>query len=179
MENLPVKLLAVISVAALVTVSGCSGGTSIKGEKAPDFTVETIRGEEVTLSQFEGQVVIVDFMSSMCGYCYANGRVIKSILNSHPDVVVVSVNFGESSASKLTRPGATVQDYMNNIGVSPESYPNWYFGTEVVGKSKDELANQYCVRSTPALFLLDENGNVVRRDGVISQKYGESVNELD
>lgn len=177
-EHSPMLRPLTFALAALVLVSGCSGD-SLAGEEAPDFTVDTVRGEQVSLSDFRGQVVVVDFMSSMCGYCYANGRVLKTLLRQHPDAVVVSVNFGETATSRLTRPGASVNDYMETVGVDSESHPNWYFGTEVVDASKDELADRYRVRSTPVLFLVAPDGTVVERQGgVIGEKYGERLEEL-
>ncbi len=41
------------------------------GPKAPDFTLKTLDGGEVTLSDLEGKVVLVDFWSTTCDPCLA------------------------------------------------------------------------------------------------------------
>lgn len=176
------RLLPVLLGVALLAAGapGCLGDSGVQGKEAPDFSVETLRGEEVALSDFEDRVVVVDFMSSMCGYCYANGRALKGILKEHPDAVVVSVNMGETATNYVTREGASLEEYRSTIGVTREEYPNWYFGKEVKGVSKKELADRYSVRATPALFLVGPDGTVRdRQGGVINEMYGEKLAEAE
>ena len=56
--------------------SGETGGTdapapTTSGPKAPDFTLKTLSGGEVTLSDLKGKVVLVDFWSTTCDPCLA------------------------------------------------------------------------------------------------------------
>ncbi|OFY40024.1 MAG: hypothetical protein A2X18_00650 [Bacteroidetes bacterium GWF2_40_14] len=41
----------------------------LKGKQAPDFTLKTIDGKDITLSSFKGKYVVLDFWGSWCGWC--------------------------------------------------------------------------------------------------------------
>lgn len=46
--------------ASLAVLAGCAQGLK-KGELAPDFTLSSLSGGDVTLSQFRGNVVVLGF----------------------------------------------------------------------------------------------------------------------
>jgi len=69
---LQIKTSIVLAVAALILMAmvGC-GTTQIPqvGDKAPAFTLESIEGKNISLSDFQGKTVLIVFTSVNCKEC--------------------------------------------------------------------------------------------------------------
>ena len=51
---------------------------------APDFTLKTIEGDDFTLSEHIGKVIVLDFMTSWCGWCIPQMGELEKVLKEMP-----------------------------------------------------------------------------------------------
>jgi thiol-disulfide isomerase/thioredoxin len=82
------------------TTGSAAGGSRVELQgKSP------ITGEQVSLAEFQGQPVVINFWASWCPGCYEEADDLARFAAGHPDVAVVGVNFrdGRSGAREFYR----------------------------------------------------------------------------
>gem|GEM_PF-2778368 len=68
--------------------------------KAPDFTLPTLQGTTITLSQIEGKPVVLVFWATWCPYCRIQLRYLEAAARqeNQKNVMFLAVNVGETKA---------------------------------------------------------------------------------
>lgn len=137
----------VILLAILLGLSGCYSGSrpSRIGTAAPDFTVRD-SDRTVTLSQFKGQVVVLNFWATWCPPCIEEMpslvRMQQFMKPKGITVLAVSVDVDENSYRRFLR------DHSVNL---------------LTVRDPDQKSNQlYGTFKFPETYIVDRNG-VVRR----------------
>ncbi|MFC1939864.1 TlpA family protein disulfide reductase [Chloroflexota bacterium] len=147
------RLLLSLSVMVLITgllITGCSsppveGGSTQApeaGKLAPDFQLSNLKGQTVSLRDFRGRPVLINFWASWCGPCRAEMPYIQQVFEewSGRGLVMLSINIGESLS--------TVEGFMQSYNLS---FP-------VLLDVNESVARKYNVRYIPTSFLIDEGG---------------------
>ena len=119
------------------------------GRPAPDFTLKGLDGQPVSLSQFRGKVVLLDFWASWCGPCIGNLPYLRKIKKKMAELPVVFVNLSLDSSDAAWR--KAIDEY-GIEGVHVRS-----------GTSGSGATSAYNVRAIPAYFLVDPQGIIVER----------------
>ncbi|WP_207707313.1 TlpA family protein disulfide reductase [Crassaminicella thermophila] len=114
------------------------------GKPAPDFTLENLQGESVSLSDFRGKNVLVNFWATWCPYCVKEMPDLNKLYieNKENDFVVLAVDVGESKED--------VEKYLE--GKSYE-FP-------VLLDKDGSISIKYMVRGLPTSFMIDKEGNI-------------------
>jgi peroxiredoxin len=117
------------------------------GSQAPDFTLETLDGETVTLSDFRGKVVFLNFWASWCPPCRAEMPSMERLneVFDGRDFVMLAVNVEQDPAS--------VRQFLEQ---------NSHSFTVLL--DPDQKAQRlYQVYRFPESFLIDKQGMVIKR----------------
>ena len=153
---LTITAVIVLMAWALAQTGGNPGGLGINNQSgevdieagiAPSIALSSIGEGVIDISEFEGQIVMVDFWSSWCPPCVAEASDLTSTyeLYKDKDVAFVGIAIWDEE-SKIRR-------HMNTFDVN---YPN---AIDFQGK----VAIAYGVRGVPEKFFLDRKGNIVKK----------------
>lgn len=66
------------------------------GEPAPDFALQDLSGETVTLSDLRGETVVVNFWATWCGPCRSEIPELSEFQREHPEVRLLGVSVDEN-----------------------------------------------------------------------------------
>ena len=118
---------------------------------APDFTLSTPDGEQVSLYGVKGKLKIVDFWASWCGPCRMENPNMVKLYNDFKDkgLAVVSVSLDERKAAWVQ---AIKKDGMPWIHVS--DLKGW----------KGEVVQLYHVDAVPCILVLDEHNRILAKN---------------
>ena len=130
-------------------------------QPAPDFRVMDIRGEELTLEQYRGQVVLLDFWATWCGPCIAEMPNVKLAYAKHRDrkFQIIGISLDSSIAP--------LEAYIQKEGIEWRQYLD----------STGQIGSLYGVRAIPSTFLIDGAG-IVRRVNLRGLALESAVAEL-
>ena len=121
----------------------------VVGEKAPSFTLEDINGNRVSLSDFEGRVVVVDFWATWCHACEETSPELEWIQEKYKArgvaVLGISLDSGSDAVEK-------VRAFARRLDLT---YP--------MLMGNDKLARAYRVQGIPATYILDKKHVIVKR----------------
>jgi len=133
-----------------------------QGEEAPDFTLVSIYNESITLSNYRGSVVLLDFWASWCEPCKEEIRELSKLYSKYrgDGLVIISINIREILPS--------VRAFAENNGM------DW-----IVVLDKDgSIAVGYGVMVIPTLILINKDGTIAYMNaGFVGE--GDLVREID
>lgn len=119
-----------------------------KGEKAPDFQLTTLDGQEVTLSDYQGQKVLLNFWATWCPPCRAEMPHIQSYFEEHAEeenVVILSVNLTTEDKGL-----EEIEEFVEEFGLE----------FAIPMDEKGDVGATYQAVSIPTSYMIDTKGRI-------------------
>ena len=125
-----------------------TGASPYMGSRAPNFTLKNLKGEDVSLSQFRGKKVILNFWASWCSPCKVEIPHFQAVwdkYSSSNEIMILTVA-GSQSEEELIRSFISNGNYTFMVCLDPG----------------EAAFNKYELTSIPRTYFIDKDG-VIRR----------------
>jgi peroxiredoxin len=147
--------LALLALCCAMLAVGCTSGGEYgsapqaplevglnKGQLAPDLQLESLDGQEIRLSDYRGQVVLINFWTTWCAYCRTEFPLIQEAYarNQEHGFVVLAINVQEHAG--------TAQAYVQALGLT---FP-------ILLDLNGETSARYRAKKLPTSYVVDREG---------------------
>ena len=129
-------------ITLLAATSLASSG--MEGQPAPDFALKSSTGENLRLSEYRGDVVMINFWATWCGPCRQEMPLLDELYNRYERVGfnLLGVNIDDDSRRAM--------QMIEELGVD---FP-------VLFDNRKEVSELYDVQTMPVTVLVDREGTV-------------------
>jgi peroxiredoxin len=118
--------------------------SGMEGQPAPDFSLKTSTGENLRLSEYRGDVVMINFWATWCGPCRQEMPLLDELYSRYQRVGfnLLGVNIDDDSRRAM--------QMIEELGVN---FP-------VLFDARKEVSKLYEVEAMPVTVIVDRSGNV-------------------
>lgn len=113
-------------------------------ENGEEVLLKNLAGEDVSLADYRGKIVFLNFWATWCGYCDAEMPDLQRLENENDDVAVIAVDVKEDQA--------LVEEYIQEGG----------YEFEVVLDTDGIVAQEYLISAFPTTYVIREDGTISR-----------------
>src|SRR5690349_15228723 len=129
-------LLALIAAAPALAVAPAG--------PAPSFTLHSMAAKTISLDQFKGQLVMINFWARWCGPCREDMPILEKLHAKYKPVGFTMVGVNVEPASKLA---------VDWLKATPVTFP-------ILFDTKSEVSKLYKVAGMPSTVIVDRKGNL-------------------
>lgn len=127
------------------------------GGPAPDFTKTDVNGKQVSLSQFRGKYVLLDFWGSWCGPCRAANPHLKELYSTYSAKGFEILGIASEKVSGQQQAEKVWKEAIEKDGL------NWTNVLNNEAAMKQDVVQLYSIEGYPTQILLDKEGKIVAR----------------
>jgi len=155
--SLRLAVVALLVLVCCVAVYSCSKGKGQTGDTgvtsaqtegpAPDFKLQDLKGGEVTLDQYRGKVVLLEFWATWCPPCRA----------TVPELIALQKKYKDRDFAVL---GISVDDQGENLHAELSDFSRKFHINYRILLGNQDVERDYRIWSIPRSFLIDKDGKI-------------------
>ena len=141
------KFLKLFNILALLILFSVSATAQVKeGENAPNFTLKNLDGKEISLNQFRGKHVLINFWATWCGPCKIEMPSLEALYERFKDrnFVLLAIS-NDMFGANIVKP--FVKTHKINFPVLLDQ--------------RLKVSNAFGVVSLPTTFMIDPQGKII------------------
>jgi len=135
---------SILALVFSVFAASSLASSGMEGQLAPDFALKSSTGENLRLSEFRGDVVMINFWATWCGPCRQEMPLLDELYSRYQRVgfSLLGVNIDDDSGRAM--------DMIEELGVN---FP-------VLFDARKEVSKLYEVEAMPVTVIVDRTGTV-------------------
>lgn len=139
------RLICVLFFVASTFLSQVASALEV-GQAAPSFQLPAWKGDIMSLQQYQGKVILLDFWASWCGPCRQSFPLFNQLYKDlkEKDFVILAVNIDEDQKDALK--------FLEEVPV------DFAIGFDPKGKTPES----YGLKGMPTSFVIGKNGKIAK-----------------
>lgn len=119
--------------------------SALIGKKAKPFTVTTFDGEEISLAQYLGSPIVLNFWASWCFACRQEAKILEAVHQYYTPkgAVLIGIAINDKREDSLS----FIRKYRKTYILAPDD-------------KSGTVSLDYGVTAVPETFLIDKEGNI-------------------
>ena len=156
-------------ITTLATLNIFAGSAAVEvGSKAPDFTLTNYDGNTVSLADYKGKIIVLEWFNYECPfvrYHYEKAKTMIELPDKYKDrgVVWLAIN----STKHLTTEG------------NKEFAEKFKLGYPILDDRSGKVGHLYGARTTPHMFIIDAKGNIAYNGAIDNSPMGKEENVIN
>lgn len=156
------KSLAAVALTALVSLPSAALAAAAVGSPAPEFSGKTSEGKTVSLSDYKGKIVVLEWTNPGCPFVrkHYDGKNIQTLQKDYTAKDVIWLTLNSSAKGK--------QGHVEGDALKAEPAKESIASTAYIADESGQIGQLYGAKVTPHLFIIGKDGNIAYNGGIDS-----------
>jgi thiol-disulfide isomerase/thioredoxin len=138
------KTSSALRAASALLLTAILAGPAMAVTPAPAFKLDSMAGKAISLDQYKGQVIMINFWASWCGPCRTEMPILEKLHAKYKPMGFTMIGVNVEPDSSLAAKW---------LAATPVSFP-------ILFDTRSEVSKLYSVAGMPSTVIIDRKGNL-------------------